>query len=540
MHWQTHTVFNQPAPLTNSNLFLSDRALCEAVSREGADWDAELLASIGQQLGTAESLELGRLANANPPELLRFDASGARLDDVRFHPAWHLLMQGLCANRVHNLAWEEEARKGAFVARSARFILHAQVEAGTLCPITMTHAATPLLQQALPRAFHDWLTPLLSDRYDSHLTPGNQKRGLLIGMGMTEKQGGSDVLSNTTRAERCGDGSYRLVGHKWFFSVPQSDAHLVLAQAEGGLSCFFVPRFLPDGLRNAVHLERLKDKLGNRSNASSEAEFLEATGWLLGEEGEGVRQILKMGGLTRFDCALGSHGLMRRAFSVALYHAHQRQTFGKNLIDQPLMRDVLSRMALQLEGQTALLFRLARAWDRRDNEHDALWARLFTPAAKLAICKAGIPFVAEAMEVLGGIGYCEESELPRIYREMPVNSIWEGSGNIMGLDVLRVLAKQPAVMDLLAEDFAGVKGQDRHFDRSWRQLQQKLRKPQEAQGREIARQIFLLGAGAQMLRHASPPVAQAWCREMLDARGGSLLSEQVQDNLLLRATGGVA
>lgn len=538
MHWQTHTVFNQPAPLTNSNLFLSDRALCEAVSREGADWDAELLASIGQQLGTAESLELGRLANVNPPELLRFDASGTRLDDVRFHPAWHLLMQGLCANRVHNLAWEEEVRKGAFVARSARFILHAQVEAGTLCPITMTHAATPLLQQALPRAFHDWLTPLLSDRYDSHLAPGNQKRGLLIGMGMTEKQGGSDVLSNTTRAERCSDGSYRLVGHKWFFSVPQSDAHL--AQAKGGLSCFFVPRFLPDGLRNAVHLERLKDKLGNRSNASSEAEFLEATGWLLGEEGEGVRQILKMGGLTRFDCALGSHGLMRRAFSVALYHAHQRQTFGKNLIDQPLMRDVLSRMALQLEGQTALLFRLARAWDRRDNEREALWARLFTPAAKLAICKAGIPFVAEAMEVLGGIGYCEESELPRLYREMPVNSIWEGSGNIMGLDVLRVLAKQPAVMDLLADDFAEVKGQDRHFDRSWRQLQQKLRKPQEAQGREIARQIFLLGAGAQMLRHASPPVAQAWCREMLDARGGSLIGEQVQDDLLLRATGGVA
>ena len=540
MHWQTHTVFNQPAPLTNSNLFLSDRALCEAVNREGADWDAELLASIGQQLGTAESLELGRLANANPPELLRYDASGTRLDDVRFHPAWHLLMQGLCANRVHNLAWEEEARKGAFVARAARFILHAQVEAGTLCPITMTHAATPLLQQALPRAFHDWLAPLLSDRYDSHLAPGNQKRGLLIGMGMTEKQGGSDVLSNTTRAERCGDGSYRLVGHKWFFSVPQSDAHLVLAQAKGGLSCFFVPRFLPDGLRNAVHLERLKEKLGNRSNASSEAEFLDATGWLLGEEGEGVRQILKMGGLTRFDCALGSHGLMRRAFSVALYHAHQRQTFGKNLIDQPLMRDVLSRMALQLEGQTALLFRLARAWDRRDNEHEALWARLFTPAAKLAICKAGIPFVAEAMEVLGGIGYCEESELPRLYREMPVNSIWEGSGNIMGLDVLRVLAKQPGVIDLLLADFAEVKGQDRHFDRSWRQLQQKLRKPQEAQGREIARQIYLLGAGAQMLRHASPPLAQAWCREMLDARGRSLLSEQVQDDLLLRATGGVA
>ncbi|MCU6669345.1 isovaleryl-CoA dehydrogenase [Enterobacteriaceae bacterium H4N4] len=540
MHWQTHTVFNQPLPLTNSNLFLSDRALCEAIHREGAEWDADLLASIGQQLGTAESLELGRLANVNPPELLRYDASGTRLDDVRFHPAWHLLMQGLCANRVHNLAWEEDARKGSFVARAARFVLHAQVEAGTLCPVTMTFAATPLLQQALPRGLHDWLTPLLSDRYDSHLAPGNQKRGLLIGMGMTEKQGGSDVLSNTTRAERCSDGSYRLVGHKWFLSVPQSDAHLVLAQAKGGLSCFFVPRFLPDGLRNAVHLERLKDKLGNRSNASSEAEFLDATGWLLGEEGEGVRQILKMGGLTRFDCALGSHGQMRRALSVALYHAHQRQTFGKNLIDQPLMRDVLSRMALQLEGQTALLFRLARAWDRRADEQEALWARLFTPAAKFALCKAGIPFVAEAMEVLGGIGYCEESELPRLYREMPVNSIWEGSGNIMGLDVLRVLAKQPAVIEMLFADFAEVKGQDRHFDRSWRQLQQKLRKPQEAQGREIARQIYLLGAGAQMLRHTSPPMAQAWCREMLDARGGSLLSAQVQDDLLLRATGGVA
>lgn len=540
MHWQTHTVFNQPAPLTNSNLFLSDRALCEAVNREGAEWDADLLASIGQQLGTAESLELGRLANVNPPELLRYDASGTRLDEVRFHPAWHLLMQGLCANRVHNLAWEEEARRGAFVARAARFVLHAQVEAGTLCPITMTFAATPLLQQALPRGFHDWLTPLLSDRYDSHLAPGNQKRGLLIGMGMTEKQGGSDVLSNTTRAERCSDGSYRLVGHKWFFSVPQSDAHLVLAQAKGGLSCFFVPRFLPDGLRNTVHLERLKDKLGNRSNASSEAEFFDAAGWLLGEEGEGVRQILKMGGLTRFDCALGSHGMMRRAFSVALYHAHQRQTFGKNLIDQPLMRDVLSRMALQLEGQTAFLFRLARAWDRRADEQEALWARLFTPAAKFAICKAGIPFVAEAMEVLGGTGFCEESELPRLYREMPVNSIWEGSGNIMGLDVLRVLAKQPGIVDMLTADFAVVKGQDRHFDRSWRQLQQKLRKPQEVQGREIARQIYLLGAGGQMLRYASPPLAQAWCREMLDARGGSLLSEQVQDDLLLRATGGVA
>ncbi|MFS2060450.1 isovaleryl-CoA dehydrogenase [Kosakonia cowanii] len=537
MRWQTHTVFNQPIPLHNSNLFLSDRPLYDAVMREGAAWDAELLASIGQQLGTAESLELGRLANANPPELLRYSSTGERLDDVRFHPAWHLLMQGLCSNRVHNLAWEEQARAGSFVARSARFVLHAQVESGTLCPITMTFAATPLLQQALPAAFAGWQQPLLSDRYDPHLLPGGEKRGLLIGMGMTEKQGGSDVLSNTTRAERSGD-HYRLVGHKWFFSVPQSDAHLVLAQTPGGLSCFFVPRFLPDGERNGVRLERLKEKLGNRSNASSEAEFVDACGWLLGEEGDGVRQILKMGGLTRFDCALGSHGLMRRAFSVALYHAHHRQAFGKNLVDQPLMRDVLSRMALQLEGQTAMIFRLARAWDNRADEQEALWARLFTPVAKFAVCKSGIPFVAEAMEVLGGIGYCEESELPRLYREVPVNSIWEGSGNVMCLDVLRVLTKQPGVLALLSEEFAAVKGRDRHFERAWRHLQPRLRKPDEAQGREITRQLWLLGVGAQMLRHASPPIAQAWCQMMLDTRGASRIDEQVKSDLLLRATGG--
>ncbi|EDW4507099.1 isovaleryl CoA dehydrogenase [Salmonella enterica subsp. enterica serovar Hartford] len=539
MSWQTHTVFNQPAPLNNSNLFLSDGALCEAVSREGAGWDSDLLASIGQQLGTAESLELGRLANAHPPELLRYDPQGQRLDDVRFHPAWHLLMQGLCANRVHNLAWEEEARAGSFVARAARFVLHAQVEAGTLCPVTMTFAATPLLLQMLPATFHDWLSPLRSDRYDSHLLPGGQKRGLLIGMGMTEKQGGSDVLSNTTHAERLADDSYRLVGHKWFFSVPQSDAHLVLAQAKGGLSCFFVPRFLPDGQRNSVRLERLKDKLGNRSNASAEVEFQDAIGWRLGEEGEGIRHILKMGGMTRLDCALGSHGLMRRAFSVAIYHAHQRQAFGKPLIDQPLMRQTLSRMALCLEGQTALLFRLARAWEQRREAKEALWARLFTPAAKFAICKLGIPFVAEAMEVLGGMGYCEESELPRLYREMPVNSIWEGSGNIMCLDVLRVLTKQHGVYDVLSEAFAEVKGQDRHYDRAVRQLQQRLRKPDEAMGREITQQLFLLGCGAEMLRHASPPLAQAWCQMMLDTRGEMPLPAQVQNDLLLRATGGL-
>ncbi|HCW48376.1 isovaleryl-CoA dehydrogenase [Mixta calida] len=538
----THTVFNQPFPLSNSNLFLSDTPLREAVTRYGASWDLDLLASVGQQLGSSESLELGRLANAFPPELLRYDARGERLDDLRFHPAWHLLMQGLCANRVHNLPWQADARPGAFVARAARFMLHGQVESGTLCPITMTFGATPLLQASLPPLFADWLPPLLSDRYDAHLQPAPQKRGLLIGMGMTEKQGGTDVLSNTTRAEPTGargsGEAYRLTGHKWFFSVPQSDAHLVLAQAPGGISCFFLPRLLPDGTRNTVRIERLKEKLGNRSNASSEVEFDGALGWLLGEEGEGVRQILKMGGYTRFDCALGSHSLMRRAFSVALFHAHQRQVMGKALVDQPLMRQLLCQQALQLEGQTALLMRLAHAWSQPEDEQQRAWARLFTPAAKFGICKEGAPFVAQAMEIVGGIGYCEESELPRLYREAPVNSIWEGAGNVMCLDVLRVFRKQPALPEMLAAQFEAVKGLNRHFDRRWRQLQLRLRKPQEAQARDITAQLLLLATAQLLLTEREPPLADAWCRHYLDARGPSSINETVSERLLLRATGG--
>ncbi|CAI1094549.1 isovaleryl-CoA dehydrogenase [Serratia proteamaculans] len=544
MVWNTHTVFNQPKPLGNSNLFLSDTPLHEAVQREQAGWDVEVLASLGQQLGTQESLELGRLANANPPELLRYDATGQRLDDVRFHPAWHILMQGLIANRVHNLPWQEDARIGSFVARAARFVLHAQVEAGTLCPVTMTFGAIPLLQRSLPAEFQSWLTPLLSDRYDAHLLPGGQKRGLLIGMGMTEKQGGSDVLSNTTTANPLaarGTGeAYRLVGHKWFFSVPQSDAHLVLAQAEGGLSCFFLPRILPDGTRNAIRLERLKDKLGNRANASGEVEFQDAIAWLVGEEGDGVRHILKMGGLTRFDCALGSQGLMRRALSVALYHALQRQAFGKPLIEQPMMRQVLARMALRLEGQTAALMRLARAYDSIGVEAplEQALCRVMTPAAKFEVCRQGIPFVGEAMEALGGIGYCEESELPRLYREMPVNSIWEGSGNIMCLDVMRAWGKLPVVQEALELEFGEVRGQNRHFDHQWRRLLQLMRKPQEEQGRAVTGALFNLFAAAQLLRYSSPPLAEAWCQMMLDARGERTLPDRLCETLFARAMGG--
>ncbi len=541
MEWQTHLVFNQPEPLSNSNLYLSDMALREAVMREHAGWDGEDLSLIGLQLGSQESLELGRLANANPPELLRYDAAGQRLDQVRFHPAWYVLMQELVNHRVHNLPWQEDARIGSFVARAARFILHAQVEAGTLCPITMTFGAIPLLQQTLPPLFQSWIPALLSDRYDSHQIVGSQKRGLLIGMGMTEKQGGSDVLSNSTRAEPLqarGNGeAYRLVGHKWFFSVPQSDAHLVLAQAEGGLSCFFLPKILPDGTYNAIRLERLKEKLGNRSNASSEVEFDNATAWLLGDEGDGIRQILKMGGYTRFDCALGSHGLMRRAFSVALYHAWQRQAFGKALVDQPLMRQVLSRMALCLEGHTALLMRLASAWEKTGEVHEQVFSRLLTPAAKYRVCGLGSGFVAEAMEVLGGIGYCEQSELPRIYREMPVNSIWEGSGNIMCLDVLRTFRKLPSAIEMLQQEFYSVRGQNRLFDRAWRQLQQRLKNPKEEQGRAITQQLFDLCCASQLLRFASPPLADAWCRMTLDHRDQYMVPEAVCALLLSRGSG---
>lgn len=541
MEWQTHLVFNQPEPLSNSNLYLSDMALREAVMREHAGWDGEDLSLIGLQLGSQESLELGRLANANPPELLRYDAAGQRLDQVRFHPAWYVLMQELVNHRVHNLPWQEDARIGSFVARAARFILHAQVEAGTLCPITMTFGAIPLLQQTLPPLFQSWIPALLSDRYDSHQIVGSQKRGLLIGMGMTEKQGGSDVLSNSTRAEPLqarGNGeAYRLVGHKWFFSVPQSDAHLVLAQAEGGLSCFFLPKILPDGTYNAIRLERLKEKLGNRSNASSEVEFDNATAWLLGDEGDGIRQILKMGGYTRFDCALGSHGLMRRAFSVALYHAWQRQAFGKALVDQPLMRQVLSRMTLRLEGHTALLMRLASAWEKTGEVHEQVFSRLLTPAAKYRVCGLGSGFVAEAMEVLGGIGYCEQSELPRIYREMPVNSIWEGSGNIMCLDVLRTFRKLPSAIEMLQQEFYSVRGQNRLFDRAWRQLQQRLKNPKEEQGRAITQQLFDLCCASQLLRFAAPPLADAWCRMTLDHRDQYMVPEAVCALLLSRGSG---
>ncbi|GGP24944.1 isovaleryl-CoA dehydrogenase [Silvimonas amylolytica] len=527
---------NQPRPLNEYNLFLADLPLREALAAESPANDySQLLTRLGARLGTPETFELGRRANQHKPALIRYDAGGRRIDRVDFDPAWHRLMSEVTASRLHNGHWGDP--DDSPVARAVRFMLHAQVEAGTLCPVTMTYGAVPVLQRTLmtengPCA--DWLSPLLSPLYDSSDAPATAKRGVLIGMGMTEKQGGSDVRANTSEATPAGNGMYRLNGHKWFFSVPQSDAHLVLAQAAGGLSCFLLPRVLPDGQRNGIALERLKDKLGNRSNASSEVEFHNALGWLVGEEGKGGRTILEMGGHTRFDCALGSTGLMRRALSLALYHARHRRTFGKVLIEHPLMACVLADLALELEGYTALLLRLAR-WRRPQAEpHEQALARILTPAAKYLICKRGAGFVVETMEILGGNGYIEESDLPRIYREMPVNAIWEGSGNIMALDVMRALAKEPQTRDALENWFAPLARAHPAFAVASTIIAPLLATPEEHRMRDLAERIVHLACAAVLLENGNAAIADAWCLGRLNATVSQYGAQVREASLLLK------
>jgi putative acyl-CoA dehydrogenase len=470
--FDTHDVFNQAPPFSSVNLFGCDLALQEALEREGAGWAAPSLRDLGAILGDAAILDLGRQANANPPRLVNFDRSGRRIDELEFHPAWHELMSLMIGAGVHASPWDS-GQAGAQVARAARFLLFGQVENGAQCPVTMTYASVPALRQCGAIAA-EWLPKILSREYDPRSLPVSLKRGALIGMGMTEKQGGSDVRANTTRAElvepgealqrfgQAGEGAWRIVGHKWFFSAPQSDAHLILAQAEGeagaGLSCFFVPRFLPDGSRNDIRVQRLKDKLGNRSNASSEVEFCGAIGWLVGQAGRGIPTILEMGSHTRLDCVLGSAGIMRAALTHALHHARGRAAFGRKLAEQPLMQNVLADLALESEAATAFALRLARCFDQSEDPVQALLARLLTPAGKYWLCKRGPGFCFEAMEVMGGNGYVEDGPLARLYREAPVNSIWEGSGNVMCLDLLRGFGKTPAAVkaahDALASELA--------------------------------------------------------------------------------------
>ncbi|UMR29209.1 isovaleryl-CoA dehydrogenase [Massilia sp. MB5] len=455
--FDTHEIHNQVAPFGNVNLFRCDPALCEAVAREGDAGAGDGLAALGEMLGRAEILDLARQANRHSPQLHNFDRNGQRIDEIEFHPAWHALMKMLIEYGAHASPWDGR-EAGGQVLRAARYILFGQLENGSQCPVTMTYASVPALKQS-PALAERWLPKILSREYDPRPLPMERKRGVLIGMGMTEKQGGSDVRSNTSFAEAVsaaeaervfgeqGEQVYRIVGHKWFFSAPQCDAHLVLAQTEhggsAGLSCFLLPRFLPDGSHNQIRVQRLKDKLGNRSNASSEVEFTGAYGWLLGKPGRGIPTILEMGSHTRLDCVLGSTGIMRAALTQALHHARQRRAFGKPLAEQPLMRNVLADLALESEAATVFAMRLARCFDHADDPAEAMLARILTPAGKYWICKRGPGFGAEAMEVLGGGGYVEDGPLARLYREFPVNSIWEGSGNVMCLDVLRAFSRSP-------------------------------------------------------------------------------------------------
>ena len=515
--FDTHAVFNQSTPFENVNLFRCDTALQEALAREGALWAGPGLDALGGQLGSAEVLDLGRQANQDPPRLHSVDRAGRRLDEIEFHPAWHRLMALMIGAGAHAAPWEAP-RPGAQVARAAAYLLFGQVENGAQCPVTMTFASVPALRQA-PALAAEWLPKILSREYDPRALPVAQKQGALIGMGMTEKQGGTDVRANTTRAEMLDDpgGPWRIVGHKWFFSAPQSDAHLILAQTgEAGLSCFLLPRFLPDGSRNAIAVQRLKDKLGNRSNASSEVEFRGAQGWLVGAVGRGIPTILEMGSHTRLDCVLGSAGIMRAALTHALHHARQRQAFGRALAAQPLMQNVLADLALESEAATAFALRLARCFDERADPAQALLGRVLTPAGKYWICKRAIAFAGEAMEVMGGNGYVEDGPLARLYREAPVNSIWEGSGNVMCLDVLRAFAKAPAARDALADELqlAGPA-----FSAYRAALLAELAQPLDESGaRRLSERIVVAVQGALLLRHAPAHVSAAFLATRL-ARG---------------------
>jgi len=523
-------VLNQTPALRDYNLFATDLALREAVSREGASGAARELDSAGSALGTEAAFEDARLANRHPPVLHNFNVQGERIDTVEFHPAWHALMRGIAARGYHAGAWarvDGRALEGAHAARAAGYLLQAQVECGTLCPTTMTYGAIAAMRRDA-WLNEDWIPHLVTREYDPREIPIDQKRGGLIGMGMTEKQGGSDVRANTTRAVRSADGSYRITGHKWFFSAPQCDAHLVLAQTGGGLSCFFMPRRLPDGRRNGIQILRLKDKLGNRSNASSEVEFLDAWAHLLGEEGRGVPTILEMGTYTRLDCVTGTAGMMRQALVLALHHARHRKAFGALLIDQPLMQSVLADLAIESEAATALALRLARAFDSDTGDEVAL-RRALTSAAKFWVCKRGCELAAEAMEVLGGNGYTEEMPLARMAREMPVNSIWEGSGNIMCLDVLRAFGKSAATREAVLRELLQARGLHRKFDAAFERFAAALDAPAaaEAHARRFTQMFVTLMQGAVLLNAAgataSPgarAVAEGYCATRLDGASG--------------------
>jgi len=507
--FDTHEVLNQSPPYENVDLFSSDAPLQDAVKANGAAQEQSALAAFGKQWGTADMFALARQANENPPKLRTFDAKGDRSDTVEFHPAYHRFMRESIAAGLHASTWTPSGSRAAApaeVVRSARFYMAAQVETGHLCPVTMTRAALAPLA-AEPELAAKVVPKVVTRHYDPLFRPWRDKSGMTLGMGMTEKQGGTDVRTNTTAATPAGD-AYSIVGHKWFLSAPMSDAFLILAQAPGGLTCFLLPRFRSDGSVNALRLQRLKDKLGNRSNASSEAEFAEAFAWRVGEEGSGIRTILQMVQLTRLDCAIASAGLMRMALAQAVHHCRHRSVFKKRLSDQPMMRAVLADMALDVEAAVAFVFRLARALDRAaDDPGEAAYARAMTPAAKYWICKLAPGFIFEAMECLGGNGYVEESILPRLYREAPVNAIWEGSGNVMCLDVLRALKQDEdaALVAALARDAGTLAGLDTAG----------FCGADEAAARETVGRLALVASAAALRASAPAAVADVFLRTRL-------------------------
>jgi putative acyl-CoA dehydrogenase len=483
------------------------------LEREGAGWAAERCSSFGSLL-TGEPLEWGRLANEHPPQLRTHDRFGARIDEVEFHPAWHELMRLSVGHGLHALSWTDR-REGAHVARAALFMLSGQVEAGHGCPISMTHAAVPALRAASPQLAEQWEPLLTSSEYDFGLRPATDKRGALCGMAMTERQGGSDVRANITTAQPLGGDEYVLDGHKWFCSAPMCDAFLVLAQAPAGLTCFLLPRVLPDGTRNGFRIQRLKDKLGDRSNASSEIELDGAWAQLVGEEGRGVRTIVEMVVHTRLDCVLGSAAGMRQAVEQATHHAAHRLAFGKPLADQPLMRNVLADLCLESEAATVTAMRLARAYDRRAGDPaEASFARIATAIAKYWICKRGPGHAAEALECLGGNGFVEESGLPRVYRQQPLQSIWEGSGNVICLDVLRALEREPESAQALEHEI-GLGGEEpAAFAR------RALSEADEPRARLLVERLALALQASLLVRHAPAEVADAFLASRLRGEGG--------------------
>jgi len=517
----THEVFNQPPPLQDYDAFAADRALAEALVQEGAAWAVDELHAFGKLAGSAESIALGFAANANKPQLFTHDARGHRVDLVEFHPAYHALMRTAIEHGLHSSPWTDP-KPGAHVARAAKYYLHTQVEAAHGCPVTMTFAAIPALRHQ-PDLLAQWGPKITARQYDPRNVPAGQKPGVTVGMAMTEKQGGSDVRANTTRAYALGARGpgqpYELVGHKWFVSAPMCDLFLVLAQAEGGLSCFLMPRWRPDGSRNPMQIQQLKQKMGNVANASSEVELRGALAWMVGAEGRGVRTIIEMVAATRYDCMIGSAAGMRQAVAQAVHHCAHRSAFGALLIEQPLMRNVLADLALESEAALRLTLRVARALDHASEEHERLLARIAVPVGKYWICKRTPPHAYEAMECIGGSGAMETHIAARLYREAPVNAIWEGSGNVQCLDVLRAIGREPETLAAFFAEVDRARGADRRLDRHVAALRDDLARTEdiEYRARDLVDRMALALQGAALVRHAPAYVADAFCAGRLEA-----------------------